>query len=526
MNNSYVTSLLNEKYRSSLLASKYATNVRAINGMGATAAAWVECLERLTLREGLDLLTMLRWKNVLPHKFLSRKTRAWCPRCFEESAADGKVVYEKLAWTIQAVTACARHRCHLCVECPQCGRQNPVLSSRSRPGCCPSCGRWLGRQRQLYGDCEVNKDEFSQQSTVFRQLGELFSAAKSVTTLPERTAVARSVLSCVNKIACGSYPEAGRKLGVPGGKIRFWATGRNLPELGALLRLCRVAGESPVDTLLGHVTYEKISVDSPPKNLAGQKTRNKKTCQRRWRRLDLEETWAALEASLKSEYPPPSLKDLSIRLNRSSSTLRYQFPKLCRLIIEKFRKYTRKQNKDYYRKIERALRSALRCAAPAPTLEDLIREFKCHRSVFLSNLPSLCDALRKRNEEDRKKELLEVERLLLHAATTEYPPRSFRAFCESVGRSDQSLRDLFPELCARVSARYSSYLSESMKKRRDERARLVREVAYALYAEGVYPSVLRVQSRITSFCVRSSDIALSVLRQVRRELQFRAVKAA
>ncbi|OLE55616.1 MAG: hypothetical protein AUG51_02330 [Acidobacteria bacterium 13_1_20CM_3_53_8] len=299
-----------------------------------------------------------------------------------------------------------------------------------------------------------------------------------------------------------------------------------MPELGALLRLCHVAEESPVDVLLGRVAYDRISADGPPQHLAEQKVRIDKMSQRRWRRLDLEETRAALETALKYESPPPSLKDLSVRLNRSSSTLRYQFPKLCSLIVEKFRRYTRKKSRVFYRKIKRALRSALRSATPAPTLEDLIRTFKCHRSVFLSNFPDLCDALRKQNEEDRKNGLMEVERLLLYAAITEVPPCSFRAFCQRTGRSDQSLRECFPILCARISARYSSYLSESLKMKRESRAQLVRDVAYALDAEGVYPSVRNVQSRISTFNVRSNGVALSMLREVRRKLQVSAIKAA
>jgi DNA-binding Lrp family transcriptional regulator len=239
----------------------------------------------------------------------------------------------------------------------------------------------------------------------------------------------------------------------------------------------------------------------------------------------LEATRRALEDSLKNEYPPPSLKDLSLRLNRTAGTLRYQFPKLCSLIVKKYRQYSKKIKREFYRKIERALRKALKSNFIAPTLEDLVREFGCHRSVFTSNCPDLCEALRRRNEEDRKNTLAETEKELL-AALAETPPRSFKEFCRRTGQSDQRLREIFPELCARISARYSSYRSESFRVRREGQAHLVRDVAYALHKEGVYPTVKNVQSRINSFSVRSCEIALTALRQVRWELQSRAVKAA
>jgi hypothetical protein len=519
--NPYVNSLLSGKNRSSLLASRFGTTVRAINGTGSTAEEWVEALESLTLRTDLGRLTMLRWGKALPHKSLSRKTRAWCPACLEESKAGEQTVYERLAWTLQVVTACVRHRRSLCAECPHCGRQNPPLTSKTRPGRCSVCGQWLGGRQANDTTETITEEEYKWQSWVLSQLGKLLSKANDDSRPLDKAAVSRSITSCVKKHAGGNHREMARILGTSKGRIRLWAQGQNLPVLGALLRFCYGIGETLVGMLTGTAAREKKSTTAR----AQRHKVLKKGRPRGWSRLDLEATRQALEHSIKKEFPPPSLKTISLRLGRTANTLRYQFPKLCSLIVKKFRQHSKLSRKGFYRTIEQALRKALKSARPAPTLEDLVREFGCHRSVFTSNFPRLCEALRRRNEEDRKNELAEIEGLL-HAATAEIPPRSFKEFCGRTGRSDQSLRETFPELCARISARYASYRSECNRLKREGLAQYVRDVAYALYGEGMYPSVRNVQSRITSFSVRSSKIALSVLREVRLEVQLSAVKAA
>lgn len=519
--NSYVNSLLSHQNISSLLASRYGNEVRAINGTGSTALEWVDALKSLTLRTDLSRLTMLKWGNVLPHKALSRKTRAWCPHCLEESKAGKESLHEPLAWTLQVVTACVRHRYYLCTACPHCGRQNPVLTSKTRPGRCSACGRWLGNRKADEKTVKITGEEFSWQSWVLEQLGKLFSEVTDNSGPFDRFAISRSISSCVNKHAGGNHRRMARLVGTSKGRIRLWAQGNNLPELGALLRFCYVTGETLLEVLKGRAAREGKSSPSSSE----QRVTFKRKHPRNWSRLDLSATRQALEDAIKNESPPPSLKDLSLRLNRTANTLRYQFPKLCSVIVKKFSQYSKKKKRDFYRSIEQALRKALKSVFTAPTLEDLVREFGCHRSVFTSNCPDLCEALRRRNEEDRKNTLAETEKQLL-AAIAETPPRSFREFCQRTGRSDQRLREIFPGLCARISSRYESHRSEGFRMRREGLAHLVRDVAYTLHDEGVYPSVRNVQSRISSFSVRSSEVALSTLREVRHELQLSGVKAA
>ena len=137
-----------------LLMAFWRNETRALNGTRTLARNLVQGLEVLTGRRDLRFLTMLTWTEVLPRLHLQKRTRAWCPACFEEWRQAERAVYDPLVWTLAPVTVCPHHRQHLFTVCPfaDCRRPSPWLSSRSRPGCCARCGRWLGNSATL-GAC-------------------------------------------------------------------------------------------------------------------------------------------------------------------------------------------------------------------------------------------------------------------------------------------------------------------------------------------------------------------------------------
>jgi hypothetical protein len=73
----------------------------AINGVREGAQNWVSAVERFTLRDNLRFLTLLPFESVLDTANLMRRERAWCPHCYESSAAQGQEVYEQLIWCLQ-----------------------------------------------------------------------------------------------------------------------------------------------------------------------------------------------------------------------------------------------------------------------------------------------------------------------------------------------------------------------------------------------------------------------------------------
>jgi hypothetical protein len=516
INNTHIRALLGQKNRSMLLAGKCQSRVKALNGLGRTAEEWIEALESLTLRKNLHLLTLLPWKDTFTHLHMLRRERAWCPICFQASAGSGLPVYEQLLWALQIITVCPRHLVRLMIQCPHCDNHNAILASRSRPGFCSTCNKWLGDARKE-GQKEISKDELADQMWVAGQIGQIFSAAQALSTLPSKGNVAKTISRCVDVLAEGRNLKFSRIIGVPKDRVRLWSNGKNLPELTGLLKVCRAAKVTLLDALAGQVD---VSREEVAQARVKQVTVGDSTRRRGHLPLNVSAMKRVLEESLRDEYPPPSLKEFALRHKRAPNTLRYRFPKLCKLAVAKYQKYRKNCKQPFYRKIKRSLNAALQASPVAPTLEDLVRKFKCHRSVFLSNFPDLCGALMKRNKVDRERQMSELERILQGAATDENPPRSLMNVSKKVSYSRAMLRNYFPTLCDKINERYRVYKQQQFELRRRELVQQVKHVAYSLYRDGIYPSVNSVQAHFNTVSIRSSEVALSALREVRLELNI------
>ena len=68
----------------------------AFNGTSTSAGELVGVLERLTNRDNLRFLTMLPWAEALSCRYLTRRTKAWCPFCYQEWQEEGRPIYDPL----------------------------------------------------------------------------------------------------------------------------------------------------------------------------------------------------------------------------------------------------------------------------------------------------------------------------------------------------------------------------------------------------------------------------------------------
>src|SRR5207237_6146296 len=87
-----------------LLTAFWRNETRALNGTRTLARNLVQALEALTGRRDLRFLTLVTWTNVLPRLSRQKRTRAWCPGCFEEWRQSGRLAYDPLVWTLAPVT--------------------------------------------------------------------------------------------------------------------------------------------------------------------------------------------------------------------------------------------------------------------------------------------------------------------------------------------------------------------------------------------------------------------------------------
>lgn len=323
------------------LSAFWQRETRALNSTRTLARDLVHALEGLTLRRDLRFLTLLPWAEVLPPRGLVRPHHAWCPACYEEWRQAGQVVYEPLLWSLMVVNSCSRHRQRLRSACPypDCQRLLPPLAQQSRPGHCPWCERWLGREQEPVGDEGLTQDELQWEGWVTRAVGELLAAAPGLSVPLGRELVAQAIDRQVRRVTGGNGSALADRLGVRMVTLSTWRRGRSIPCLGPLLRVCYRLGTEPLGFLSEDGTAatvresdQAVPLESPRRPRAGRG------------HFDGGKVQRALESVLASdESPPPSLREIARRVGVHPSSLSHHLPKLCRAISARCLAYQREK---------------------------------------------------------------------------------------------------------------------------------------------------------------------------------------
>lgn len=513
----YLRRKLSGRNRWMVLASTYGPMARALNGTGETARSWIAAMQSLTLRDDLEQTTLLAWAGVLSHRGLIRKTKAWCPACYEEWRSESKIVYEPLMWSIQAVSSCAAHRRRLSERCGYCGRQLKHLASHSRPGYCSSCGRWLGTApgEKLPGDKALGDAEYGWQRLVSAAVGEMLASAPHLPSKPSKEVVAPSTIACVLRgTTRGSIFALSGTSGVPKQTIANWRRRGGALQIEPLLRLCISVGVSPVDFLTGNLDLPPEEAEAP----TPVRVEDERQPPRPREKMNLDEVQRALEAALK-EMPPPSLVGVSRRLGRTTSGLKYRFPELCRSVVKRHKQHGRQVRGKEWGKGRRALKAALKDESH-PSVADVARRISWEFSRLCRRFPDLCRQVSEKHSQHLKSGWSEVGRTL-EGVLGEEPPPPMSEITKRLNRSAASLYGHFPRLCRLIGERHIKYRRKSFSQRREQFLAEVRRIALALHDEGIYPSVKRVEERLSApKSLRSSRAALEVLREVRRELRL------
>lgn len=314
------------------LSAFWTTDSRALNGTGTIARVWSRAVATLTGGTDLAHLTLLTWRNVLPARGLLRRTRAWCPACYEEWRRDGSVIYDPLRWALAVVTICPRHRRLLRQACPHpdCRRSQPLLASRAMPGHCAACGGWLGASAETGMAGEAPRAEgMAWQSWVDDAVGGLL-AASPVATPPGRERIAHLIARCVASM--GGPTAFARALRWNPGTVWQWEQGAHLPSMDALVALCYRLAVSPRDFLLADpARINPVPTNpQPPTDGRGVPTGVRK-------RFESDRVRAALADVLeRSEEPPPSMREVARRLGYGHADLSGRFPDLCSAISARY----------------------------------------------------------------------------------------------------------------------------------------------------------------------------------------------
>jgi len=313
---------------------------RALNGTGILARDWAQALERLNLRTDLRFLTLLPWTAVLTQQRLMRFTRAWCPDCFIEWQAAGQPIYEPLLWSVNAVSLCVRHQQTLLERCPypDCHAKLPVLASHLHPGYCSKCSRWLGVADDT-SNLSWTTEQWRWQIWIAETVGELLSHNMDLTVILHLRNIPDLITAAREQVADGSMQNLEKRLQLSRRTVNAWRSGKQIPQLESLLRLCYCCGVSLYDLFTlqsGTLNLGKLKIRSLPDipNLTGNR-RHRIPIDLVYIRQSLEDVLA------QEEQPPPSMRAVAKRLNYSPRELREHFPELSKAICSR--------RKDYYK---------------------------------------------------------------------------------------------------------------------------------------------------------------------------------
>ena len=439
---------IRSKYQCRILASAFRPLARAMNGAGTGACEWVKLLEKLTLRTELRFLTMLSWKEVLPQGQLLRPARAWCPACYEEWHESGKTVYEPLLWAIKAVTFCPRHRQPLRTYCSHCRKSLHLLSSRSRPGYCSACGKWLGEAVNVNSGKTSVSEETVRQVWAAEAVGEILAVAPGLEYPPSRENVLKS-LNDQLKTHVGKMPALAQSLRVNSTTIWQWYKGKHLLQLGSLLKLCYQLEVSLLDFLTGKIVRNSLVVASP-----SQDEKDAKHSARPRRALNKLEAEQILQAALE-ETPPPPLQGVAARLGRDANTLRYWFRDLCQDITARYAEYKKSCSSQAWKEVEDVLQRILNDDEERPSMAQVATRLGYDVKTLTKRYPDLCQAISARHAGFHKIRWEKIQ-ATLEAALAEYPPPSVLKLAGRLELSKSSLYEHFPSLCHQLAKRYVS----------------------------------------------------------------------
>jgi transcriptional regulator with XRE-family HTH domain len=342
----------------SSLDSFWMESVRAISGTGSLAKDWSWSLERLTLRTDLHFLTLLPWSAVLTQQRLLRLNRTWCPECFMEWQSTEQPIYEPLLWNLNAVSICLYHRRTLLEQCPypDCHAKLPVLTSYVRPGYCSKCSRWLGVMADIPKTSQTS-DQWHWQFWVTEMIGELLAHNTKLTTIPHLKNIPDLVTASCEQIADGNIQNLESQIRLSRRTLNAWRSGRQIPQLESLLRLCYCCGISlySLFTLPPGTSYsQKLDTRSLPDIPNPNGNRRHRIPMDRIRIRQRLESILAQE-----EQQPPSMRTVAKRLNYSPRELREHFPELNRAISNRRKEYYKQQREQRLLHLKEEIRQVM-----------------------------------------------------------------------------------------------------------------------------------------------------------------------
>lgn len=514
---------------STMPTNTHFSGLHSLNGMSSCFEQWVAILGKLTSRRDLCALTLLPWRHLLASDGILRRRRTWCPRCFWEWQRGGMPIYECLAWALAPVTVCPVHYVFLEQDCPHCRRPMLVLFAHAHPGFCAHCNGWLGDDSDA-PTAPASAQVMEDQLWIANQVGEFLALGNGVGNHDSPCHLLSNLQRMLVELASGNQQLLGRQTRISCAALNAWLTGKRLPSLALVIRLCQNL-RVPINRL---VMEEVLRTDPEWSALATSGSLATRRKQRvvmpqypitrvvRLGSIPPEERERAaaeiktrLETNMAMDEPLSILKLFQIMGYRSTSRGKAWFPALCAATNAKRERQAEHRAETY--------RQELLCALteePPPTIAQVALRLGISVPQLYQRhaCRQLCKALTARSPDRCRFQRTKTEEALKRAL--EEPPVPLVILASRLHKDANTLRVVFPDLCHRLRVRYLAHRALEQQKvdlAYDNAVRLaIREIANA----GQYPSLQRTSSLIMKRnpSLTSSHLTNLAIRRVRTEI--------
>ena len=314
----------------------------AINSTGEIVELFLDTLNKLTLKQNLSALTLMPFKNYLSSRELLSKTKTWCPDCYQDWKRANKTIYEPLLWTLSDVRVCSIHKRILKDLCPNCNRQIPWFTAKSRVGYCCYCQKWLGdsSKSQKTDSCIVSKQNLVKDIWITNTFGQLITCSEKLNSNNQPNRISLSISKVINITHEDNIAAFARTFNLPKNTVWMWHKGKSIPQLKHILNICYCLNISLFD-FLNPNDFELVKIDS-------QKLPTKISIKRvSPRNLDVQKIEKFLKSVIKDrDSRAKTLKEVAETLAIDPRTLSRHFPELCKAISNRHRRYKAKDTND------------------------------------------------------------------------------------------------------------------------------------------------------------------------------------
>ncbi|MBC8642739.1 TniQ family protein [Caballeronia sp. EK] len=213
----------------------------SVSSQTEEANHWAYALNSLTLRNNLQLCTLLPLRNLVSPLKLMSSDRQFCPYCYKEDEQLGRSRYDRLLWSIKAVVACPLHRARLVKRLEQ-----------KRDATLPDDADTLLAQGKLSEVASMlPASEYEIESA--RLIAELLDDAVFFSGLRyESSAQSTFLVHAIDSLFAGKSAQFAVHLGVGKSQVHGWVKGKvrmSLPRLALTAYCCNCA---IADILLGN----------------------------------------------------------------------------------------------------------------------------------------------------------------------------------------------------------------------------------------------------------------------------------